>query len=464
MRRLFFFIIFGFLTFSQPVSSAEKPNIVFFFIDDLGWADLGFMGSDYYETPHIDRLAAESMVFTSAYANAPNCAPSRACLMSGQYPPRHGIYTVGDPRRGNHKQRKLEPVENETILKDEFVTIAEALKTNGYTTATLGKWHLGEDPTTQGFDINIAGREWGSPSGGGYHSPYKYPNLTNNKKGDYLTDQLTDEACKFIEDHQQEPFFLYLTHYAVHTPIQAKEELAQKYDRKPKGKHQNNAKYAAMVQSVDESVGKVLRKLHELDLDDNTVVVFFSDNGGHSGATSNTPLRGAKGMLYEGGIREPFICRWPSVTAAGTKCPEPIIGIDLYPTFLEITGTKQPSEYELDGVSIVPLLKDPQAELDREAIFWHFPCYLQGKGDPQGGPFRTTPAAAVRKGDWKLIEWFETGHQELYNLKTDISETTNLIATEPAVANDLFQTMKDWRKKTNAPIPIKPNPRYEASK
>ncbi len=444
--------------------NAAKPNIVFFFIDDMGWADVGYMGSEFYETPNIDKLAAGSMVFTDAYANAPNCAPSRACLMSGKYSPRHGIYTVGDPRRGNHKQRKLEPIENETVLADEFITIAEALKTNGYTTASMGKWHLGKDPTTQGFDVNIAGREWGSPSGGGYHSPYKYPNLTQKKKGEYLTDRLTDEACEFIETNRENPFFLYLTHYAVHTPIQAKETLTQKYNKKTPGKHQKDAKYAAMVESVDNSVGQVLKKLDELSLAKNTIVVFYSDNGGYGGATSNHPLRGAKGMLYEGGIREPFLCRWEGVTEPGSRCDEPIIGIDLYPTFLEMTGTAQPEGYELDGKSLVPLLKDAQASLDREAIFWHFPCYLQGKGDPQGGPFRTTPAGAIRKGDWKLIEWFETGHRELYNLREDISESKNQLDSRPEIAKDLFQSMLSWREKVNAPVPRTPNPKYQSTK
>lgn len=440
----------------------QKPNIVFFYIDDLGWADLGYSGSEFYETPNIDRLAAASMVFTDAYANGPNCAPSRACLMSGQYSPRHGIYTVGDPRRGNHKHRKLEPIENKTVLADRFVTIAETLQANGYTTATMGKWHLGADPCTQGFDVNIAGREWGSPSGGGYHSPYKYPNLIQKEKGEYLTDRLTTDACQFIEVNQERPFFLYLTHYAVHTPIQAKDELTEKYKAKNPGMHQQNAKYAAMIESVDHSVGKVMQKLEQLHLKENTIIVFFSDNGGHSGATSNHPLRGAKGMLYEGGIRVPFFCQWPGVTKPGSTCGEPIIGIDLYPTFLAMTRTDIPPGVKLDGQSIVPLLKNSEAKLDREAIFWHFPCYLQGKGDPSGGPFRTTPAGAIRAGDWKLIEWFETGHRELYNLADDLGETKNLIKAEPQKAEELQDRMNAWRRLTDAPIPTTPNPQYQS--
>lgn len=441
----------------------DRPNIVFFFIDDMGWTDAGFMGSDYYETPNVDRLAEQGLVFTDAYANAPNCAPSRACLMSGQYTPRHGIFTVGDPRRGNHAHRKLEPIENKTVLDDDFVTIAEALSANGYVSASMGKWHLGADPTTQGFDVNIAGKEWGSPSGGGYHSPYKYPNLVNPEKGEYLTDRLTDEACSFIDANKDSPFFLYLTHYAVHTPIQGREDLVKKYEEKDKGKHHKNAKYAAMVESVDHSVRDVLAKLDELKLADNTIVLFFSDNGGHSGATTNHPLRGSKGMLYEGGIREPMIVRWPGVTKPGTRCSEPVIGIDFYPTLLEVTGTSRPKDYLLDGLSFASLLSNPKGSLNREAIFWHFPCFLQGSGDPHGGPFRTTPAGAIRKGDWKLIEWFESGRQELYNLSEDIGESNDLSKSKPGKRKELHDAMLAWRKEVKAPIPTTPNPKYQAN-
>ncbi len=457
------FLLMLLTAFLPAAMAAERPNIVMFLVDDLGWADTGFMGSGYYETPAIDRLAAESMVFRSAYANAPNCAPSRACLMSGKYGPRHGIYTVGDPARGNHGARRLEPVANKTVLDGSFVTIAEALRSHGYKTASMGKWHLGKDPTTQGFDVNIAGREWGSPSGGGYHSPYKYPNLEQPEPGEYLTDRLTDEAIRFIEQHQRDPFFLYLTHYAVHTPLQGKSELVEKYRRKKPTAHHSNPKYAAMIESVDDSVGRVLASLDRLGLTQNTIVIFFSDNGGHSGATSNFPLRGAKGMLYEGGIREPLIVRWPGVTRAGSVCEQPVIGIDFYPTLLEATGADVPADYELDGVSLVPLLRDASAKLQREAIYWHFPCYLQGKGDPGGGPFRTTPAGAIRMGDWKLIEWFETGRLELYNLADDIGETRNLSLDQPEKLAELHAAMKRWRTSVDAPIPVTPNPRYRPS-
>lgn len=456
-------------TVSAPAMAAECPNVVFFFIDDLGWTDLGFMydylghKEKFYESPNIDRLASQSQMFTNAYANAPNCAPSRASLMSGCYTPRHGVYTVGDPRRGNHNQRRLEPIENKTVLDDSFVTLAEALQAAGYRTASMGKWHLGADPTKQGFDVNVAGKEWGSPSGGGYHSPLKYPNLVVEEKGVYLTDAITDRAVEFIEESKSTPFFLYLTHYAVHTPIQAKESLINKYSGKPRTPHHTNAKYAAMIESVDDSVGRVLSKLDELDLTEKTVVILFSDNGGHIGATTNHPLRGAKGMLYEGGIREPLLVKWPDTTMPGSKSDEVVIGIDIYPTLLEITGTAKPEDAKLDGVSLVPILRDANAQLARDAIFWHFPAYLQGQGDPGGGPFRTTPAGAIRSGDWKLIEWFETGRLELYNLREDIGESRNLANEHPEKLRELHQRMKAWRTEVAAPIPTQPNPRFKKS-
>jgi arylsulfatase A-like enzyme len=444
-------------------ADSDRPNVVFFFIDDLGWADLGYQGSEFYDTPNIDRLAASGMVFSDAYACAPNCAPSRACLLTGQYTPRHGIYTVGDPRRGNNRARKLEPVENETILRDDFVTWAEVLNQQGYELASMGKWHLGPDPCTQGFDVNIAGKEWGSPSGGGYHSPYRYPNLINELPGEYLTDRLTDEAVRFIKSSKDGPFLLYLTHYAVHTPIQARDDLHAKYRNKTPGTHQKNAKYAAMVESVDLSVGRVLEAVDQLGLTDNTVVLFYSDNGGYGGATSNHPLRGSKGMLYEGGIREPLIIRWPGVTTPASRSSEPVIGVDIYPTLLEITGCPKSTDDHLDGLSVVPLLKDPTTRLDREAIFWHFPCYLQGSGDPHGGPFRTTPAGAIRMGKWKLIEWFETGRLELYNLQQDIGESTDLSQSHPEQRSRLHHAMQEWRRNVKAPIPTTPNPKYDAT-
>lgn len=437
-----------------------KPNVVLIYIDDYGWRDVGFNGTKFYETPNADRIAREGMNFRSAYANAPNCAPSRACLMSGLYSPRHGVYTVANSDRGKAVLRKIIPTKNTTVLADEFVTLAEALKTGGYTTATMGKWHLGDDPTTQGFDINIAGREWGSPSGGGYHSPYKYPNLVNRKKGEYLTDRLGNEAAKFIEANKEHPFFLYLTHYAVHTPIQAKPALTTKYEQKTPTDKQTNAKYAAMIESMDDSVGTVLDSLDRLKLADNTIVIFYADNGGHGGITSNAPLRGSKGMLYEGGIRVPMAVRWPGVVKPGSTSDEPVIGIDLYPTLLEATQTKLTAKVKLDGTSLLPLFSDARASFFRPAIYWHFPAYLQGY-TKRHGPFRTTPAGAIRMGDWKLIEYFEDGALELYNLANDIGEEQNLAKREAKRTAEMHSMMKAWRRATNAPVPKKKNPKFD---
>jgi len=380
--------------------------------------------------------------------------------MSGLYGPRHGVYTVANSDRGQSKYRKLVPIKNTRELAGQFETIAEVLQKAGYVTATMGKWHLGKDPTTQGFDVNIAGREWGSPSGGGYHSPYKYPNLVNPKKGEYLTDRLGTEACKFIEANKDKPFFLYLTHYTVHTPIQAKAELTAKYEKKKTAGGHKNAKYAAMIESMDDSIGAVQATLKRLKLDEDTIVIFFSDNGGHGAVTSNAPLRGSKGMLYEGGIREPLVIKWPGITQAGSTCREPVIGVDFYPTLMEAAGLKRRKGPPLDGVSLMPVLKDADASLDRPALHWHFPAYLQGY-TARHGAFRTTPAAAIRMGDWKLIEYFEDGVLELYNLKNDIGEKTNLAKKNPAKVKELHVAMLQWRKETKAPVPTEKNPDYD---
>ena len=454
-------------TFSSTPAKARyrrrRPNIVFIFIDDMGWRDVGFMGSEYYETPNIDKLAANGMVFTNAYSNAPNCAPARACLLSGQYGPRHGVYTVASSSRGKSKFRKLIPIENTTVLDSNIVTIAEAIKPAGYISASIGKWHLGDDPqfgpVGQGFDVNVGGYSAGHPQKG-YFVPYNNPELPDGPQGEYLTDRLTDEALNFIETNKDQPFFLYLPHYAVHTPLQAKEELIEKYEKKPGSNGQNNPKYAAMIESTDQGVGRILDKLDELGLAEDTIVFFFSDNGGVKGITSNEPLRGGKGMLYEGGIREPMAVRWPGVVKPGTTSDTPVIGVDLFPTILRMTGARTPEGKLMDGESIVPLLKG-RRDLDRKAIFWHFPAYLQGKAEgARDEYFRTRPAGAVRAGDWKLIEYFEDGDLELYNLADDISEQNNLVDTMPEKAFELHQLMLDWRKEVNAPVPTELNPDY----
>jgi arylsulfatase A-like enzyme len=444
----------------KPIEASDsKPNVVLFFIDDLGWRDVGFMGSDFFETPHIDHLAQQSMRFSSAYSGAPNCAPSRACLMSGQYTPRHGIYTVGDPARGNGRYRKLIPAKNKTVLADKFVTIADSLSQAGYRCASMGKWHLGKTPLSQGFQVNIAGNPSGSPRGG-YFSPYRNPQLTNGVQGEYLTDRLTDEACTFIKANVKSPFFLYLTHYAVHTPLQAKQAEVKYFESKPAGKLHQHATYAAMIKSMDESVGRVLKTLKDLKLDKKTIVMFTSDNGGYGPATTMQPLRGSKGMLYEGGIRVPLLIKWPGVTKAGSSSAEPVINIDFYPTLLEMTGVPSPKNYLLDGASLVSLLKDSQSKLKTRSLFWHFPAYLQ-KYQGMQQRFRTTPVSVIRQGDWKLLEFFEAGQQELYNTRLDISETMNLLDSHPEKAKELSQALHQWQKKVKAVIPSEPNPRYQ---
>ncbi|MQY80261.1 MAG: sulfatase-like hydrolase/transferase [Bacteroidetes bacterium] len=440
----------------------EKPNFVFIMVDDLGWKDVGFMGSNYYETPNIDKLSRQGMVFTNAYANAPNCAPTRACLMTGQYTPRHGIYTVNNPNRGESRFRKLIPIPNTTILDSSFVTLAETMRSAGYRTGMMGKWHLGEGeetgPEGQGFDVNIGGHHKGHPST--YFSPYKNEFIEDGPYGEYLTDRMTDEAIKFIEESKDGPFFLYLPYYAVHTPIQPKPEVKKKYEGKPADGKQNNPAYAAMVETVDAGVGIIMNKLDELMLTENTVVIFFSDNGGVGGITDMSPLRGSKGMLYEGGIREPMIVRWTGKVKPGTRCDIPVIGVDFYPTFMEIAGIKKPKDLILDGKNILPLFTGKKKFRKRE-IFWHFPAYLQAnKRFLSGLIWRTTPVSVIRKGDWKLLEFFEDGHLELYNLEEDIGETNNLAEQMPGKVRTLYKKLLKWRVKVNAPVPTELNPEY----
>ena len=446
--------------------SPSHPNVILFLVDDLGWKDVGFMGSNYYETPNIDNLASQGMVFTNAYANAPNCAPTRASLMTGLYTPRHGIYTVASSERGKAEDRKLVPTANSKQLPGHFTTIAEALKEQGYTTAHLGKWHLGESdqtsPEAQGFDVNVGGNQAGHPKS--YFSPYNNANLEDGPEGEYLTDRLTDEALKFIEENQEGPFFLYFSHYSVHTPIQGKAALVEKYKGKDADSGQDNPDYAAMVESTDQSLGRTMEKLKELGLDENTLVIFFSDNGGHGAITSQHPLRGSKGMLYEGGFREPMIAWWPGKIDSGTLSDEPVIGIDFYPTILEIAGAV-PQEYSVDGESLIPLLYQ-KGSLEREAIYWHFPAYLEGyKGikHPQDltRGWRAVPSGAIRKGNWKLIEDFETGDLELYDLQKDVAESNNLAVTHQSKREELLQDLKSWRIKVNAPVPTQINPDYK---
>ncbi|MCG8652537.1 MAG: sulfatase [Pirellulales bacterium] len=444
--------------------SPDRPNVLFIFLDDYGWRDCGFMGSDFYETPHLDRLAAGGMIFTDAYAGAANCAPSRACLLSGQYSPRHEIYNVGTSRRGNPKFGKLEHIPGTDTLSTEIRTWAHCVRDAGYRTGTIGKWHLSKDPLPYGFDFNFAGTHSGSPPRG-YFPPHPgAPGLQDAPQDEYLTDRLNDEATRFIKRNRDRPWFLYLTHFAVHTPLQGKKDLVRKYQAKPPGELHGSAVMAAMIESVDSGIGKIVDTLDQLGLSDKTAIVFTSDNGGYGPATSMSPLKGYKGTYYEGGIREPFFVNWPGTVAAGTKCDVPISNVDLLPTFCEMTGAKLPPDQPIDGKSLLPLLRG-QPSIGERSLFWHFPAYLQSyhRTDQQRDPlFRSRPCSIIRHGDWKLHEYFEDGTLELYNLRDDVGESRNLVDTHADQARDLHQRLIRWRQATAAPVPTQPNPHYDA--
>lgn len=463
-RKILILVFVLFLTLRLKATT-EKPNIIFILIDDLGWKDVSYMGSDFYETPNIDKLAAQGVVFTNAYAPAANSAPSRACMLSGQYTPRHGIYTVGSSERGASHTRKLIPTPNNNHLADSVVTIADMLKTADYKTVSIGKWHVSDDPCTQGFDINIGGSHAGHPKS--YFSPYKNPNLKDGPKGEYLTDRLTSEATDFIRENSSKdnnsPFFLYLPYFTVHTPLQGKEELIEKYKKKKGVPGQQNPVYAAMVESADTNIGRILETLEQKRITDNTLVIFFSDNGGIAATSSQKPLRAGKGSYYEGGIREPLVMRWPNKFPQGKVIDEPILGIDFYPTILEAANIKKDNHHLLDGVSLISHITENKA-LEREALFWHFPIYLEAyspKLDESRDPlFRTRPGSVIRKGKWKLHEYFENGDLELYNLESDLGEQHNLAEEMPEKAKELHLMLKQWRKDTGAPVPNQLNPDY----
>ena len=427
-------------------TGVRPPNIVFILIDDMGWRDVGFAGNTYVETPNIDRLAREGVQFAQAYASGPNCAPTRACLLSGQYPPRHGVYTVVDSRHdpGQPHHRIISAISRES-LDARVVTIAEALKTRGYATGCFGMWNLGrgrDGPTTatgQGFDI------YKKPQDLGFEV-----NAYFDDRGRYLTDVLTQEGLRFIEQNRDRPFLLYLPTHAIHAPFDPKPELVEKYRAKARrlGDGTLDAVYAAMIEAVDDNVGRILGKLADLNLADDTLVVFTSDNGGTPQYVA--PLKGSKGALYEGGIRVPCAVWWSRVKEPGLVSSEPILSMDFYPTLLEVAGAAAPADQAIDGVNLVPILTG-LGSIDREAVFWHFPCYI-GRGEP---------ASAVRMGDWKLIELFEEKRFELYNLRNDPGETVNLARSNPTKAHQLREALSDWQHRTNAPKPSEPNPAFD---
>jgi arylsulfatase A-like enzyme len=495
IHSLFFILLATVLFSCTKEKTAQKPNVVVIVADDFGWADTGFQGSEFYETPNLDKLASEGTIFTDGYASCGVCSPSRASLLTGRYTPRSGItdWIMGYQAERTPEQLsayKLLGPQNVYDLPSEETTIAEAMKENGYKTCFVGKWHLGEDslhyPQYHGFDKNIGGWLKGGPNGSvkgrGYYTPYNNPYLSDGEEGEFLTDRLVDESIEWMNKNQEDPFLLYLSFYVVHTPIHPKPEKVPYYKEKAKSLGidtekqftkdvewiQNSPKpawhwkerimqgypeYAALVESLDENIGRVLEYLKASGLDENTVVVFTSDNGGLSTAegspTCNAPLRGGKGWLYEGGIREPFIVKIPGQSQPGQVCKQPVHGIDVYPTVLDACGIKVPNEEEVDGVSLLPLING--GEISRDKLYWHYPHY-GGKGD--------TPAGVIRKGDYKLIEFFETGNVELYNLVDDISESNDLTEKMPELKNELLSDLQQWRKNVGAKMP-KENPYYE---
>ena len=453
---------------AQPASDDSSPNIVFVLVDDLGYTDVNPYASQpdhYYETPNMTRLAGQGMRFTNAYANAANCAPSRAALMSGQYYPLQPIYTVNSGARGKAEDRGVIPAENETTLPLDKVTLAERLDSAGYATGFMGKWHLGSPPEAgpkqQGFDVNVGGTATGHPSWeGGYFKPNNNPEIDDAPEAGYMTDYLFDKAADFIHQHRDEPFYLQLSPYSVHVPLQAPENRVGHFEQKtPVGGH-NNPTYGAMIKSVDRGLGQIMETLNTLGLRENTIVIFYSDNGGlggyksigleKNGITDNAPLKGGKGSFYEGGIRVPLIVRWPGVVRPGTTTDEPITGVDLYPTLLKATGVEPREDYTLSGSSVLPVWKNAGASLDREALYWHFPGYLQAYGP---GDWRTTPISVIRSGPWKLMKFYEDNRVELYNLDDDIGETRNLAQERPDTRDRLLDRLNGWLQQNDAPLP-----------
>jgi arylsulfatase A-like enzyme len=428
------------------LSAAPSPNVIVILVDDMGQTDLACYGSKLYETPHIDRLAKEGVRFANGYSACTVCSPTRAALLTGKYPARLHLtdWIAGHER----PKAKLKIPAWQKFLPFEEITLAEQFKAAGYATASIGKWHLtpalkeGDDayyPEKHGFDLNVGGYARGQPPS--YHAPYKIPTLPEGPAGEFLTDREAAEAVKFIEANKEKPFFLYLPHYAVHTPLGGKPDVIAKYQAKsaklPELK-QKNATYAALVESVDDSLGTIRAALARLKLEENTIIVFTSDNGGLIPVTDNAPFRVGKGSAYEGGVRVPLIIE-----------PTPAMSIDLYPTVLELAGVK-PLQSLVDGVSLAPLLKSG-AKPDRAELFWHYPHYHPGGA---------TPYSAVRSGDFRLVHFYEDGRDELYDLANDVGETKDLAAAQPALAKTLRTRLDAWLKSVDAQLPTK-NPDHD---
>ena len=432
-------------------NAAEKPNILFILIDDLGWMDLEFQGNRLVDTPALNRFAKQGMRFTDAYAAAPVCSPTRAAIMTGLFPARLKITNhIPDQPRFIPDQPKVLPADMLNYLPSEKITVAELLKEAGYSTAFLGKWHLsgtgrGEakwEPTAQGFDLNIGGCAYGGPPT--FFDPYRIPNLPDRQKGEYLPDRLADEAINYMKQTDGNPFFLCLWNYTVHWPMEAPEELLKKYEDR-KGAGLNDTRYGAMIEAMDRSMGRILQFLDDSGLSENTLVVFTSDNGGYGGVADNRPLRAEKGYLYEGGIRVPLVIRWPGVVSPETVESTPVISTDFFPTLLEAASIKVPETYEGDGVSLLPVLKMEEGTFTRESIYFHYPNYAFHRSNRLG--------SAVRRGDYKLIEWLDDGTFELYNLAEDLEESNDLSDEKPLLAEAMLKQLHDWREKVDAEMP-----------
>lgn len=457
---------------SRAAGRASKPNIVVILVDDLGWTDLGCFGSGYYETPNIDRLCRAGMKFTNGYAACSVCSPTRAALLTGRYPARTGItdwihfadddaaVAAGENPTayvGSKDQAVLCPP-NPFWMDLEERTLAEVLKEAGYTSCHVGKWHLGDAPwypEEQGFDYNFGGCDYGQPPS--YFDPYarnaqrpNIPTLPPRKKGEYLTTRESDEATGFIRKHADGPFFLHMAHYCVHMPLQGRPDLVEKYEGRPTTNH-SNPKYAAMVESVDEAVGNIMRTLDELGLAENTITLFTSDNGGHIRATDNAPLRSGKGYAFEGGIRVPVIFHWPGKIPGGTVRDEPVISVDYFPTFLKVAGVPVPGDRVIDGMDLSPMLLGGEETLGRDALYWHFPHY-RAKDVP--------PYSIIRAGDWKLIRQYDGKRHQLFNLKDDLSEAEDLAARMPEKVGALDARLSKHLAECGAKIP-RANPDYE---
>ncbi len=455
---------------SAPAAEADvarRPNIVLFLIDDLGFTDNSFTGSKLYETPHIDRLAKSGLTFTHAYSACTVCSPTRAAVLTGKYPARlHVTDWIAGHVRPHAKLRVPDWTKH---LPLEETTLAELLKSAGYATASVGKWHLGNEgyePTRQGFDVNIGGTHAGSPPG--YFGPASLPGV-ELKAGESLTERLTEEAARFINDHRAGPFFVYFPHYTVHTPLQAKPAVVEKYREKLKRlgrdaaakpgprnlqtQHEHdNAVYAAMIESLDDSVGRIVQVLDELKLTDDTLILFTGDNGGLQSSTDNRPARVGKGSAYEGGVRVPLVVKYPRRVKPGISTDAPAMSIDFLPTLVELADIARPPG-PIDGVSLAPLLRGAAATTPRD-LFWHYPHYHPGGATPYG---------AVRSGYWRLIEFYEDDRVELYNLRNDEGERRDLAKAEPSRVDELRRKLHDWRRAVGAQMPS-PNPDHDAEK